>query len=582
MALFWGAIVYASSSRGPRTRWLGTAIFVALFVPAAAVQAAIFALYRVYFCFDAGVYVESLPWVFLGTLPLRPLVVFHFAAALAAAAGMVALARKLVRPRRIPRRLRFLLLLPVVGLSFAWRLPVSYLRLQSSSPDLIYLHGVSWVVGDKILRALHHETQLVRLQRRAPERVPELPAAPARRRNVLFILQESLRADATCSAYDPACAEANLETNELLPGRLPLLAMRSNTSSTFIAVSTIFAGLDPTESREHLHAAPLLWEYAHAAGYDVAFWTNQHPMFATYRFYFQDLPLSHSCSSTDFDPAADVLAGPSDARLSERVARDWGELREPFFAVVQYSNIHFPRIFDPERAPFQPCDPFERDEPWRNYYKNVAYVSDLAVARLVEHVRASAAGERTVIVFSSDHGEALGEHDNENFHSSTVHDEELRVPAWIDAPPGTLSPDEERAILGKRDVPVFQLDLGPTFLDLLGVWDAPALAPFRARMPGRPLTRPELARGPVTLTNVSWVWEYWKPNWGLMDYPLKILAGPGDHAYECFDLAADPFEDRDLGEAACAPLVARARELYGVLPEDLRGHLRAEPRWGRR
>lgn len=578
VAIFWAALVLAASSRRPRTRRIGAAMFLAIFVPAAAVQAAMFALYHAYFCLDAGVYVDSLPWILLGTLPLRPMVVAQLAAALAAGVAILALARKLVRPRR-PRAL---LLLPVAGLCLAWRLPVSYLGVQSSSPDLIYLHGVSRIVGDKLARAWRHQAQQVRLQRRSPERVPDLLAAPARPRNVLFILQESLRADATCSAYDPACAESNLETNELLPGRLPLLRMRSNTSSTFIAVSSIFAGLDPTESEARLHGAPLLWEYAHAAGYDAAFWTNQHPMFATYRLFFQDLPLSHACWSTDIDPAADVLAGPSDARLSERVVHDWGELREPFFAVVQYSNIHFPRIFDAERAPFQPSDPFERDEPWRNHYKNVAYLSDLAVARLVEHVRGSAAGARTVIVFSSDHGEALGEHDNENFHASSVHDEELRVPAWIDAPPGALSPEERGAILGKRDAPVFQLDLGPTFLDLLGVWDAPALAPFRARMPGRPLTRPELAPGPSTLTNVSWVWEYWKPNWGLMRYPMKILAGPSDHAYACFDLATDPFEDRDLGEAACAPLVARAREIYHVLPEDLQGHLRSEPRWGRR
>jgi arylsulfatase A-like enzyme len=132
-----------------------------------------------------------------------------------------------------------------------------------------------------------------------------------------------------------------------------------------------------------------------------------------------------------------------------------------------------------------------------------------------------------------------------------------------------------------RDVPVFHIDLAPTLIDLLGLWDAPGLAELRGRMPGRPLTRPERARGPVPLTNVSWVWEYWKPNWGMMDWPMKVVAVEKDRAYRCFDLERDPGEQHDLGETGCAELVAAARARFGVMPADLEGHLRSAPGWGR-
>ena len=36
-------------------------------------------------------------------------------------------------------------------------------------------------------------------------------------------------------------------------------------------------------------------------------------------------------------------------------------------------------------------------------------------------------------------------------------------------------------------------------LDLLGVWDLPEMRPFRARMLGHPITRPERTVGPVPL-----------------------------------------------------------------------------------
>ena len=578
--LLWATLLRASCVGRPRLRRASGALFVVLFAISVAVQTSTYAIHHTYYSFDSAQYVRSIPWIMLGTLPARPIVVAHAAFATIAALAILALARRVTRPRPRPRKRRALLLLPLAILPFAAKVPASYAGHQSTSPELLYFHGVSWAVIDHVYRSSNGIAILARVQRRTPPDLPALTPRPARPRNVLFILQEALRADMTCIAYDPVCLEANQESNELLPDRIPIERMRANGSSTIVAFAAIFSGLDPASSYARLHEAPVLWEYAHAAGYDTAFWTNQHPMFGNYRLYFQDLPLGRGCSGAELDPMADVLAGPSDELVTDRAIGDLGGLREPFFAVVQYSNIHFPRVFDPERAPFQPTDPFEKEVPYRNHYRNVAYLSDLAVARLIDHVRKSPAGPRTVIVMSSDHGEALSEHDNENFHSSSVYDEEIRVPAWVDAPPGTLADEERESLRARRFEPVFQLDLGPTFLDLLGLWDAPELARFRGAMPGQPMTRAKRPRGPVTLTNVSWVWEYWKPNWGLMDGPRKILAGPTDKAYKCFDLLNDPAEFHDLGEAACQPLVEAARRRFGIMPVDLAGHLSGYPRWG--
>ena len=307
-----------------------------------------------------------------------------------------------------------------------------------------------------------------------------------------------------------------------------------------------------------MESAPLIWDLAHAAGYDTAFWTGQFPNFNSYRLFFQDLPLSHRCMGADLDPTVDWLAGPPDESLSARVIDEIDALREPFLAVVQYSNNHYPRLFDPTRAPFSPSDPAGDFEAARNHYKNVVYLSDLAVARLVAHVRAAARGPRTVVLYTADHGEALGEHNNENYHSGTVHEEEILIPAWIDAPAGALSPAEAQSVREKQDAPLFQLDLFATLVDLLGLWEAPALGPLRARWIGRPVTRPERASRPVPLSNVSWFWEYWRPNWGLLDYPLKILALPEDDAYRCYDVVAGPDRGRAISaRSAAAPWSSR-------------------------
>src|SRR5205823_4416948 len=115
-----------------------------------------------------------------------------------------------------------------------------------------------------------------------------------------------------------------------------------------------------------------------------------------------------------------------------------------------------------------------------------------------------------------------------------------------------------------------------------GVWDDPGILPFRTKMIGHPITRPERTTVPVPMSNVSWVWESHQPDWGLMQGPLKAQAGTtptADSAYRCHDVLADPTEAHDLGPLGrCAPLVALAQKLYGMMPRDLRP-MRKHPEW---
>ncbi|MFO0611827.1 MAG: hypothetical protein U0414_04505 [Polyangiaceae bacterium] len=151
-------------------------------------------------------------------------------------------------------------------------------------------------------------------------------------------------------------------------------------------------------------------------------------------------------------------------------------------------------------------------------------------------------------------------------HTSSLYEEETRVPGWIDAPPGTLTDEERASITAAKDQYVWHLDLAPTFLDLIGVWDDPALAPFRARMIGHPLTRPERTLAPVPMTNCTWVWECAFRNWGMMQGSRIVEAREWDNQYHCFDIEKDPDENVDLGERACAPLPDLARELFHAMP----------------
>jgi hypothetical protein len=580
-ACIWGSLLYVAAWRRSPLRHVAGALFVALYGLSTAVGSAFFAMYGVYCGVDSQIDAESIAWAPVCTLPIeRPRVLLHFVVAFVTAVSMLLLARAVVRPRRVPKLARpIFLAAPIAALLY---IPASYHTLQSSPPDLIFVHGLVDVVGRHVTPPY---VPLVHASRRRPAALPGLEAKPARPRDVLFILQESERFDVTCVDPKAPCTEATRESHAAMPGRLPFLAMRSNASSTHVSMQVLWTGLTPIASKDAMETAPMLWDYARAAGYDVAYWTSQNLVFGNERLAMDHVSFSHTVSGTELDPMADMVSGARDRRLAERVVAEIDELREPFYAVVQLANIHRPRVFDAADAPFEPTDPVEysgKNERQRNYYRNVVHLSDRAVARVVRHVRERPFGARTVVVFTSDHGESWFEHKQDNDHAGSVFDEELRVPAWIDAPPGTLDEAEEKSLEEKRDAAVFHLDVAPTVLDLFGLWDSPAIAAFRAAMPGHPLTRPELTTEPVVLSNVTWVWEYLVPNYGLMHGSLKVEALERDARWLCFDVAKDPTEEHELGLAdpRCKALAAQADSRFHVLPKDL-GRLRTNGAFAR-
>jgi arylsulfatase A-like enzyme len=170
-----------------------------------------------------------------------------------------------------------------------------------------------------------------------------------------------------------------------------------------------------------------------------------------------------------------------------------------------------------------------------------------------------------VIVFTADHGEAFREH-GQLGHTGAVLDEEIHVPAWIDAPRGTLAAAEEAALRAARDEIRFHTDVTPTVLDLMGLWDEPALARYREAMVGRSLLRPLPGPATVALSNCSGIWGCAFKNWGMMRGPMKLEAREWDRTWHCYDVIADPREERDLGPEACGDLPTLADGLFGGPP----------------
>ena len=567
-AVLWGLLLFAASAQRGAFRWVAATFFCLSAALAVGVQVYFHRQYSTYLNLDATLFGTSFSSSLFGQLKADGKnFLISIVPPLLLAMAMVWLGRALLRPKRkaSSKAARFLTPLAVVA---AFLIPCSYRTVQASTPDVIYFHAIGGLM--KVLTGVRTSAQ-VRPGLRSPPKLPALERAPTPRRNVLFILTESVRADASCSDHRESCPNAP-QVNAAVPGRAPLMQMRSNASTTAIELAVLWSGLQPVATREALHSAPLLFDYARAAGVDDAYWTSHHMLFANSRLFVQDLPTSKQCGATDLDPLADIDLGARDDLLVKRVEAEIGTLTEPFFGVAHFGNTHVPYLIDPADAPFQPAleskGP-DDNEAYHNYYRNAVHRQDKSIAELIRTVRQSPFGDRTVLIFTSDHGEAFREH-GQLGHTGSILDEEIHVPFWIDAPPGTLTHDEEASLAALRDTPVFHTDVTPTILDLLGLLDSTALAPYRKSMVGSSLLRPRPAPPVLALSNCSGIWGCAFRNWGMMQGPLKVEGREWDNQWHCYDVLADPEEKHDLGVAACGELPLLAEKQYGGLPSVIR------------
>lgn len=239
---------------------------------------------------------------------------------------------------------------------------------------------------------------------------------------------------------------------------------------------------------------------------------------------------------------------------------------EPFFLKVSFARPHSP--YDPpERfwklyqdaplpaaavgrwaARYAPRS-WERDDIWhgdlgpeqvrqsrQGYYGSVSFI-DEQIGRILEALERRGWLEETLVLFTADHGDMLGDH--HHWRKSYAYEGSARIPMLVRWPAGLISAQRGQVLRQ----PVELRDVLPTFLDAAGV-------PAPQSLDGRSLL--ELVRGRT---------EGWRPwidlehdicyspenHWNaLTDGRWKYIFHARDGQEQLFDLATDPAEATDL------------------------------------
>jgi arylsulfatase A-like enzyme len=189
----------------------------------------------------------------------------------------------------------------------------------------------------------------------------------------------------------------------------------------------------------------------------------------------------------------------------------------------------------------------------RDRYDGEVAFTDHHVQRVIAALEERGLMERTVVMITSDHGEAFREHDIA-YHGRRLWEEVVRVP-WIWVVPGL----EPRRVKAR----VSQLDLAATVYDLLDV-EPPSQAGGRSLLPL--MIGDEAADRRIFLDQP--LGRYIEAMYAVIDGGWKLIHTVATNRFQLFHLDEDPGEKTDLARSNPEQL-ERMKQVY----QQVRGSL---------
>ncbi len=189
------------------------------------------------------------------------------------------------------------------------------------------------------------------------------------------------------------------------------------------------------------------------------------------------------------------------------------------------------------------------------YDEELAYV-DAQVGRLLDGIDARLGHDRSLVVFTADHGESMMDHESWFRHAVQVYDEMVRVPLMIRGPGVTP---------GSSDLATSGIDLAPTILKALGIAPPPPAPAIDLR------TGDGLSASRIVYTEASLSARDGGPQWRAAiqqgsKWMIGVSAGNCESSRRRYDLASDPLE-----------LTIKAWSADGEAPQSLLRLCREDP-----
>jgi arylsulfatase A-like enzyme len=261
---------------------------------------------------------------------------------------------------------------------------------------------------------------------------------------------------------------------------------------------------------------------------------------------------------TDATPADQPIEGDRSSngdKLSDRII---AQLDQPELETKQF--FLWSHYIDPH-AEYVPHDDFDFGHKGRERYDGEIAFVDHHFGRVLAAIEKKSFAARTIVIVTSDHGEAFGEHELYR-HGFELWEELVRVPLVVYVPGA-----EPRRVPVRRSA----IDIAPTVLELFGV--APPAPDAKDALRGEsllsdvlpppghaPVSRPiyiDMPGGPYNDERQAYI-----------EGDMKLVTSMG-RTLGLYDLKSDPGEKRDLTEdvARLKPLLEKSKAFRRALDE---------------
>jgi arylsulfatase A-like enzyme len=243
------------------------------------------------------------------------------------------------------------------------------------------------------------------------------------------------------------------------------------------------------------------------------------------------------------DSAIDWLAGRSDDDARFFLWVHYQDPHGPYAPPDEYAELFAGEPVSARRLPigttssglgqipaYQALAGEQRPDVYRNLYDAEIRYFDSEVGRLLHWLREAGFFADSLVLFTADHGESLGEHDYWFSHEQHLYREVVRVPLIVRFPAGMPRP-QGLAVVG-------HLDVWPTVVD---AFDLPAVPSRGTSLITAALPADRIAVHTFAPAGDPARWE------GVSDGRYRLLTHGGRSVL--FDVVADPEEREDLAQA---------------------------------
>lgn len=342
---------------------------------------------------------------------------------------------------------------------------VTWLKVKTHKPSKSYFNRAGLHAGSR---------PLLNLQKDSPPF------------NVIFVINESLRSrNLQFYGYSKTTMPFFQKRLEARPEEYFIFKKSyANSTSTMVAFPCLIAGVNATDTGRKLHEQPLLWDYAASLNYYTAVissqiynWRNLLTFLRSPRLddlWYQEISGHEILGSEYF--------GIDDQFTVERFLKSFKnalEKNKRFFGILHTFDTHYPYYSPDSLKPFE--GPLSE-------YDNSIYYLDHNLEKVFKFLEEKNELDKTIIFFTSDHGEAFKEHGISG-HITNLYIETIQIPIWIKIPKNLQKRFRVDILRSNVNRSISNADLLPTFLDIIDIPIKDELFSVRKDVEGQSLFR---------------------------------------------------------------------------------------------